>query len=59
MNFWVGIFIAVQLFGGCLSNPPNFNYDFSGFHQLTKLLTTSCSGIEGQVGWHTQFYLKF
>ena len=35
------------------SNPPNFNYDFTGFHQQTKLLTTNCNDIEGQV----MFYL--
>jgi hypothetical protein len=31
------------------SNPPNFDYDFSGFDRLTKLLATNCSNIENQV----------
>ena len=31
------------------SNPPNFDFDFIGFTQLTQLLPTTCSDIVGQV----------
>ena len=31
------------------SNPPNFDFDFTGFTQLTQLLPTTCSDIVGQV----------
>ena len=44
------LFLAViASFDWTASSPPNFNYDFTGFHQLTKLLTTNCNDIEGQV----------
>jgi hypothetical protein len=49
MKFVLAVFVFVSLFDWSISNPPNFNYDFSGLHQLTKLLTTNCNDIEGQV----------
>ena len=41
--------VVITSFDWTASSPPNFNYDFTGFHQLTKLLTTNCNDIEGQV----------
>jgi hypothetical protein len=44
------LFIVVGFVGFAHSNPPNFNFDFTGFKKLTQFLPTSCSDIEGQVG---------
>ena len=44
------VLIATLLFLGFVqANPPNFDYDFTGFTKLTQMLATSCSDIEGQV----------
>ena len=43
------VLCVVGFVGLAHSNPPNFNFDFTGFRKLTQLLPTSCSDIEGQV----------
>ena len=43
------VIFAVGFVGLAHSNPPNFNFDFTGFRKLTQFLPTSCSDIEGQV----------
>ena len=42
-------FLCLTIFCLAVSNPPEFNYDFTGFQQLTKLLPTNCDNITGQV----------
>jgi hypothetical protein len=41
--------LFLTIVGFSSSNPPNFDYDFSGFDRLTKLLATNCSNIENKV----------
>ena len=43
------IFAAIFLVEFVFSNPPNFDYDFSGFTKKRQLLITDCNDIEGQV----------
>ena len=50
MNKIIFVTLLCLIFvGPAVSNPPNFNYDFTGFKQLTKLLPTNCNDITGQV----------
>ena len=49
--------ILASAFERILSNPPNFNYDFSGLHKLTGLLPTNCNDIEGQVIFFSSHHL--
>jgi len=49
MKSLLALFIFISAFERIRSNPPNFNYDFSGLHKLTGLLPTNCNDIEGQV----------
>ena len=49
MKSFLVFLVIVSTFDRSWSNPPNFNYDFSGLHQQTQLLTTNCNDIEGQV----------
>jgi hypothetical protein len=48
MNCFLTIF-ALGVIGLVQSIPPDFDYDFSGFKQLTQLMPTTCNDIEGQV----------
>ena len=49
MKFCALVIATLLVVGFVQANPPNFNYDFSGFTKLTQMLATSCSDIEGQV----------
>ena len=48
MEFCLILFVL-----GCIGlvqcDPPDFDYDFSGFEQLTQLMPTTCDDIEVQV----------
>jgi hypothetical protein len=51
------VFVVLLTLGLAFANPPNFNYDFSGFTKLTQMLATQCSDIEGQVSISNFFYI--
>ena len=48
MKFCLFVF-AFGCIGLVQCDPPNFDYDFSGFKQLTQLMPTTCDEIEVQV----------
>ena len=48
-------FLVASVVDKALSVPPDFDYDFSGFTQLTQLLIQDCTDILGQVGLTDKF----
>ena len=48
MRSFALIFATIFLVEFVFSNPPNFDYDFSGFTKKRQLLITDCNDIEGQ-----------